>query len=135
MEERDRSFQPGPYSKVKFEDSAHEIHLIIPEGANSGWKMRQLNQLVVYTYCKIKNNFTDSKIIRVLHVLQVSREDVDKYKSVAGHKLIPCQVKVEWIGGEKKASFSHFCYEVEFHGARENSYFLAVTLPQLCLCE
>ena len=65
-----------------------------------------------------------------MHVLQVSKEDVDNYP---GHKLIPCQVKVEWIGGEDTASFSHFRYEVKFHGAREKSYFLAVTLPRLCL--
>ena len=70
-----------------------------------------------------------------MHVLQVSKEDVDKYPSVVGHKLIPCQVKVEWAGGGEKASFSHFRYEVEFDGAREKSYLLAVTLPRLCLRE
>ena len=65
-----------------------------------------------------------------MHVLQVSKEDVDKYPS---HMLIPCQVKVEWVGGENKVS--QFRYEVEFHGAREKSYFLAVTLPRLYLRE
>ena len=68
-----------------------------------------------------------------MHVSQVSKEDVDKYPSVAGHKLIPCQVKVKWVGGEKKDSFSHFEYKVEFHGAKD--YYLAVTLPDLCLRE
>ena len=62
--------------------------------------------------------------------LQVSKEDVDKYPS---HKLIPCQVEVKWVGGEKMDSFSHFHYEVEFNGARD--YYLAVTLPILCLRE
>ena len=60
--------------------------------------------------------------------LQVSKEDVDKYPSVAGHNLISCQVKVEWVGDEMD-SFSHFRYEVEFHGARD--YYLAVRLPSL----
>ena len=64
-----------------------------------------------------------------MHALQVSKDDVNKYP---GHKLIPCQVKVEWTGGETD-SFSHFEYKVEFHGARD--YFLAVTLPDLCLRE
>ena len=48
MEERDREFKPGPYSKVKFEDGAQEIRLIIPKGKISGWKMSQLNQLLVH---------------------------------------------------------------------------------------
>ena len=64
----------------------------------------------------------------------MSKEDVDNYPSVTGHKLISCQVEVKWVGGEKD-SFSHFCYEVKFHGAREKSYFLTVTLPTLCLCK
>ena len=62
----------------------------------------------------------------------MSKEDVDKYPSVASHKLIPCQAKVEWVGSEMD-SFSHFRYEVEFHGAKD--YFLAVTIPDLCLRE
>ena len=64
--------------------------------------------------------------------LQVSKDDVDNYPS-HNCKLIPCQVEVKWVGGEKKDSFSHFRYEVEFHGARD--YFLAVTLPTLRLSE
>ena len=58
----------------------------------------------------------------------MSKEDVDNYPSVAGHKLISCQVEVKWAGGESDS----FCYEVKFHGARENSYGLTVTLPTLC---
>ena len=132
VKEQDKDFEPGPYSKIKFEDGAEEMRLIIPEGTISDWKMTQLNQLLVYTYCMIKNN-----IKWCIHVLQVSKEDVDKYPSAAGHKLIPCQVNVEWVGGEKnfKTSCSQFCYEVKFYGARERSYYLAVTLPRRCLCE
>ena len=65
----------------------------------------------------------------------MSKEDVDKYPSVTGHKhkLIPCQVNVDWVGGEKKDSFSHFEYKVEFDGAKD--YYLAVRLPRLCLRE
>ena len=61
----------------------------------------------------------------------MSKEDVDKYPSA--NKLIPCDVKVEWVGGEEKASFSQFRYVVEFQGAVEKSYFLAVTLPNFYL--
>ena len=48
VEERDREFKPGPYCKVKFEDGAQEIRLIIPEGTISDWKMSRLNQLLVH---------------------------------------------------------------------------------------
>ena len=48
IEEHYKDFEPGPYSKIKFEDGAHELRLIIPEGTISGWKMRQLNQLLVH---------------------------------------------------------------------------------------
>ena len=47
VEKKDREFKPGPCSKVKFEDGAQEICLIIPEGAISDWKMIKLNQLLV----------------------------------------------------------------------------------------
>ena len=62
---------------------------------------------------------------------QVSKEDADKYPSAS--KYIPCDVKVAWVGGEEKASYSQFRYVVEFHGAVEKSYFLAVTLPTFYL--
>ena len=59
IEEEENDFEPGPYSKIKFEDGAQEIRLIIPEGTISDWKMTKLNQILVCTYCMIKNNMSN----------------------------------------------------------------------------
>ena len=49
IEEEGKDFELGPYSKIKFEDGAQKMRLIIPESTISDWKMTQLNQLLVYT--------------------------------------------------------------------------------------
>ena len=48
IKKRDSEFEHGPFSKVKFEEN--EIHLKIPDSTIYGWKIRQLNQLLVHTY-------------------------------------------------------------------------------------
>ena len=53
VKKQDSEFEPGSCSKVKFEEN--EIHLKIPDSTIYGWKMSQINQLVVcttkYCYC------------------------------------------------------------------------------------
>lgn len=65
-------------------------------------------------------------------VKQVCREDVDRY--TVGIVLIPCQVKVWWVGvGDGGKAPMPLLHEMKLIGAKEEFDFLTVTSPTLCI--
>ena len=133
----DGNFERGPSSKVQFEEN--EIKLKIPESIIcDGWSMTKLNPSMVYTNMLYQIHVTTSTcifchigeavLIFFVHT-QVCREDVENYTPCK--VLVPCQVMVHWVGGEKPQK--PLSYKIRLLGAKKECDFLTVTSPTLCI--